>query len=326
MNIIARTTSIALVLAFFSTLAFGQASYPNRSVRMIVPFAPGGASDVVARIISPKLAAVLGQQVVIDNRPGASGNIGMEAAARAAPDGYTIYLGNVGTIAINPALFADLPVSPQKDFAAVTQVAAVPSILIVGPGVPASTVAELAALAKSKPGELNFASPGPSTLNRLEMERFMKIANLDIVHVPYKGGAGPAVAGMLGGETQVMFVTLSSALGFVAAGRLKPLGISTARRIEALPQVPTMAEAGYPEMVSSSWQGVFVPVGTPPAIVRKLHAALLATMDSPEIRQRLAAAGVDVVTSPTPEAFASFVRAESAHWAKTVKESGATMD
>jgi len=158
------------------------------------------------------------------------------------------------------------------------------------------------------------------------MEQFMKIANLNIVHIPYKGGAGPAVTGMLGGETQVMFVTLSSAIAFVQAGRLKPLGISTTKRIDALPQVPTMAEAGYPEMVSSSWQGVFVPAGTPRPIVEKLHAALLATLDSPDIKQRFAGGGVNVVTSKTPEDFASFVSAETARWGKVARESGATID
>jgi len=317
---------VALALPLFSALAIGQANYPNRPVKMIVPFAPGGASDFVARIISPKLGELLGQTIVIENRPGASGNIGMEAAAKAAADGYTSYLGNIGTIAINPAVYTKLSINPQKDFTAITLVAGVPSILIANPSVPANTVAELVALAKSKPGELNFASPGSSTLNRLEMERFMKFADLKIVHIPYKGGAGPAVTGMLGGETQVMFVTLSSAISFVQAGRLKPLGISTTKRIDALPQVPTMIEAGYPEMVSSSWQGVFVPVGTPRPTVEKIHSALLATMDSPEVKQRFAGGGVDVMTSKTPEDFAAFVAAETARWGKVAKESGATVD
>ena len=320
------TRATLLTLALCPVLAFGQASYPNRPVKMIVPFAPGGASDFVARIISPRLSEALGQSVVIENKPGASGNIGMEAAAKAPADGYTIYLGNIGTIAINPAVFQNLAINPQKDFTAITLVAGVPSILIANATVPANTVAELVALAKSKPGELNFASPGSSTLNRLEMERFMKLANLNMVHIPYKGGAGPAVTGMLGGETQVMFVTLSSAISFIQAGRLKGLGISTTKRIEALPQVPTMTEAGYPDMVSSSWQGVFVPAGTPRPIVEKIHAALLATMDSPEIKQRFAGGGVDVMTSKTPEDFASFVNAETARWGKVAKESGATID
>ena len=326
MSKLTPTALVAMLLALFSALAFGQAKYPNRPIRMIVPFAPGGASDFVARIIAPKLGEVLGQQIVIDNRPGASGNIGMEAAAKAAADGYTIYLGNIGTIAINPAVFQNLSINPQTDFIAVTLVAAVPSILIANPSVAVNTVAELVALAKSKPGALNFASPGSSTLNRLEMERFMKLANLNLVHIPYKGGAGPAVTGMLGGETQVMFVTLSSAIAFIQAGRLKALGVSTTNRIEALPQVPTMVEAGYPEMVSSSWQGVFVPAGTPRAIVEKLHAALLATMDTPQIGQRFASGGVHVVTSRTPEDFAAFVGNETTVWGKVARESGATID
>jgi tripartite-type tricarboxylate transporter receptor subunit TctC len=323
---ISGLTAVALGLVLCSGLALGQASYPNHPVKMVVPFAPGGASDFVARIISPKLGELLGQSIVIENKAGASGNIGMEAAAKSAPDGYTIFLGNIGTIAINPAVFANLAVNPQKDFIAVTEVAEVPSILIANPSVPVNTVAELVALAKTKPGELNFASPGSSTLNRLEMEQFMKLANLKIVHIPYKGGAGPAVTGMLGGETQVMFVTLSSAISFIQAGRLKALGISTAKRIEALPQVSTMIEAGYPDMVSSSWQGVFVPAGTPRPIVEKLHSALLATLDSPDVKQRFAGGGVTVVASKTPEDFASFVAAEGARWGKVAKESGATID
>jgi tripartite-type tricarboxylate transporter receptor subunit TctC len=326
MKTLIRRSTVALALALVSAVALGQASYPNRPVKMIVPFAPGGASDFVARIISPKLGELLGASIVIENKPGASGNIGMEAAAKAPADGYTIYLGNIGTIAINPAVFHNLSMNPQKDFIAVTAVADVPSILIANPAVPVNTVAALVALAKAKPGELNFASPGSSTLNRLEMEHFMRLADVKLVHIPYKGGAGPAVVGMLGGETQVMFVTLSSAMSFIQAGKLKALGISTSKRIDALPQVPTMAESGYPEMVSSSWQGVFVPAGTPRPVVEKLHAALLATLEAPETKQRFANGGVNVVTSKTPEEFASFVAAESARWGKVAKESGATID
>jgi len=326
MRKLTQAALLMLSLVLCPELAFGQTGYPNKPVRMVVPFAPGGASDFVARIISPKLGEALGQPIVIENKAGASGNIGMEAAAKAPADGYTIYLGNIGTIAINPAVFQNLSINPQKDFIPITLVAGVPSILIANPTVPVSTVAELVALSKSKPGELNFASPGSSTLNRLEMERFMKLANLNMVHIPYKGGAGPAVTGMLGGETQVMFVTLSSAISFIQAGRLKGLGISTTKRIEALPQVPTMTEAGYPDMVSSSWQGVFVPAGTPRPIVEKIHAALLATMESPDIKQRFASGGVDVMTSKTPEEFAAFVAAETTRWGKVAKESGATVD
>lgn len=321
-----KTALLALLLTLCPSLAFGQANYPSRPLRMVVPFAPGGASDFVARIIAPKLSEVLGEQIVVDNRPGASGNIGMEVAARAPADGYTIYLGNIGTIAINPAIFPRLAVNPAQDFIAITLVADVPSILVANPTVPIDSVADLVALAKARPGELNFASPGSSTLNRLEMEQFMSLANIKLVHIPYKGGAGPAVIGLLGGETQVMFVTLSSAMSFVHAGRLKPLGITTTGRIDALPQVPTLAEAGYPQMVSSSWQGIFVPAGTPRPIVDKLHAALLEILESPEIRQRFAVGGVSVISSKTPEDFTHFVDSEIARWGKLAKQSGATID
>jgi tripartite-type tricarboxylate transporter receptor subunit TctC len=321
-----RAALLAVLFLLCPALASGQTTYPTRPLRMIVPFAPGGASDFVARIMAPKLSELLGEQIIIDNRPGASGNIAMEAAAKAPADGYTIFLGNIGTIAINPAIFPNLTVNPAQDFIAITLVADVPSILVANPGVPVNSVADLVALAKARPGQLNFASPGSSTLNRLEMEHFMKLANLKLVHIPYKGGAGPAVIGLLGGETQVMFVTLSSAISFVLAGKLRPLALTTNKRIDALPQVPTLVEAGYPEMVSSSWQGVFVPAGTPRPIVEKLHSALMATLATPEIKQRLAAGGVSVITSKTPEEFMYFVGSETARWGKVAKESGATID
>jgi tripartite-type tricarboxylate transporter receptor subunit TctC len=316
----------AMAFALFSAAVAAQDAYPNRPVRMIVPFAPGGASDFVARVVSQRLGELLGQQIIVDNRAGASGNIGLEAAAKAAPDGYTIFLGNVGTIAINPGVFRSMPVDTQRDLVPVTIVAAVPSILVVNPEVPANNVGELVSLARSKPGALNFGSPGPASLDRLEMERFMKLTDLKIVHIPYKGGAGPAVTGLLGGETQLMFVTLSSALAFVQAGRLRALAISTASRNEALPNVPTLAEAGYPELAASSWQGVFVPAETPRAIVDKLHAVLVATFDAPDIRQRLAVGGAIASTSRTPEEFGAFVGTEIVRWAKAARESGATVD
>ena len=316
----------ALSIALASTAVLAQGGYPNKPVHMVVPFAPGGASDFVARIVTPKLGELLGQQIVIDNRAGASGNIGLETAAKAAPDGYTIFLGNIGTIAVNPGVFKSMPVDTQRDLIPITLVAEVPSILVVNPEVSAGNVKDLVALARSKPGALNFASPGPASIDRLAMERFMKLADLKMVHIPYKGGAGPAVTGLLGGETQLMFVTLSSAMAFVQAGRLRALGISTATRSDSLPQVPTLAESGYPEMVISSWQGVFVPAGTPRAIVDKLYAAVLATIESPDIKQRLAVGGAMVVTSKSPEEFASFVGTEVVRWGKVARESGATID
>jgi len=315
-----------LACATFSQWAVAQTAYPGKPIRMIVPFAPGGASDVVARIVAPKLADVLGQQLVIENRPGASGNIGMEIAAGAAPDGYTIFLGNIGTIAINPAIYRSLTVNPAKDFIAITQIADVPSVLIANPAFPPNSVAELIAYARANPGVINFASTGSGALSRLEMEQLRNVANVDVVHIPYKGGAGPAVSGMLGGETHVMFVTLASVATLVQAGKLKALAVATAKRVDLLPQTPTMVESGFPQMVSGAWQGVFVPAGTPRPVVNKLHAALLTTLASPETRQRLIDAGVSVATSRTPEDFASFVGIEMTRWGAIARESGATID
>ena len=329
MRLLSTLRSAALVVlacAPFPQWAVAQTAYPSKPIRMIVPFAPGGASDVVARIIAPKLSDVLGQQLVVENRSGASGNIGMEIAAAAAADGYTIFLGNIGTIAINPAIYRSLTVSPAKDFIAVTQVADVPSVLIANPGFPANSVAELIAYAKANPGVINFASTGSGALSRLEMEQLRNAANIDVVHIPYKGGAGPAVTGMLGGETHVMFVTLASVVSLVQAGKLKALAVATAKRIDPLPQTPTMVEAGFPQMVSGAWQGVFVPAGTPRPVVNKLHAALLTALASPDTRQRMIDAGVSIATSRTPEDFASFVGIEMTRWGAIARESGATVD
>ena len=320
------TALAALALVLLPSLASAQSAYPSRTIRMIVPFAPGGASDVVARVLSVKLGEALGREIVVENRSGASGNIGMEAAAAAAPDGHTLFLGNIGTMAINPGIFRSMPVNPVKDFVPVTQVADVPSILIANPNVPANTVGELIALAKAQPGVLNFASTGSGALSRLEMEQLRKITDIDVVHIPYKGGAGPAVTGLLGGETHVMFVTLASAMSLIKAGKLKPLGISTTRRIDALPNVPTMTEAGFPEMTSGAWQGVFVPAGTPRTIVDKLHAAIVTTLRAPETVERFAGNGVWVVTSKSPDEFAAFVQAEAVRWSRVAQESGATVD
>jgi len=307
-----------------SSLAWGQ--YPNKAVRMIVPFAPGGASDFVGRILQPRLSELLGQQVVVENRPGASGNIGLDAAAKAAPDGYTIFLGNVGTIALNPAVFPKLSVVPTKDFIHITQVVDVPGVLVIHPDVKANSVKDLVEIAKAYPGKLNYASPGSGSQNRLETEVFRKVAGgLDMVHVPYKGGAGPAVAGLAGGETHMMFVTASSAMTFVKNGRIKLLAVTSGKRLAAFPDTPTMAEAGYPELTSGSWQGVFVPAGTPKDVVDKLYTAIIETMKTPEVGQRLANGGVDIVVSK-PGEFTKFVQSETDRWGKAVKEAGATPD
>jgi len=295
---------------------------------MIVPFAPGGASDFVARIIGPKLSELLnGQQIVIENRAGAAGNVGMEAAARAPADGYTLYLGNVGTMAINPSVFAKtLKVDPAKDFAAVSLVADTPDVLIVHPAVPARTVKEFVEYAKANPGKLAFATPGAGSLNRLEMELLGMISGgLKMTHVPYKGGAGQAVADVLGGQVPVMFSTLSSAIGNIRGGKLRALAVTTKNRVAQLPEVPTLAEQGY-DLVASSWQGIAVPAGTPREIVARLHSVITRVLASPDVVERFAGGGVSVSASATPEEFGQYILAESQRWARVVRESGATAD
>ena len=317
-----RALAVALCVVALGAHAQG---YPNRAVRMIVPFAPGGASDFVGRILQPRMSELLGQQVIVENRAGASGNIGMDAAAKSAPDGYTIYLGNVGTVALNPGVFPKLAVVPTRDFIAVSQVVDVPGVLVVHPDLQAKTVQDIVAIAKAHPGKLNYASPGAGSQNRLETEVFRKLENLDMVHVPYKGGAGPAIAGLVGGETHMMFVTASSAMNHVKSGRLRLIAVTSAKRLAAFPDAPTMAEAGYPQLTSGSWQGIFVPTGTPKPVVDKLYSVVIDTMKTPDVVQRLANGGVDVVTS-APGEFAKFVEKETERWVRAAREAGATAE
>jgi tripartite-type tricarboxylate transporter receptor subunit TctC len=319
--------SFLFLFGFLAVAGSASAQYPTKPVTMIIPFAPGGASDFVGRILQPRLSELLGQQVIIVNRPGASGNIGLEAGAKAAPDGYTLYLGNSGTMVINISVFPKLAVTPYKDFIAVSQVVDVPGVLVAHPSFQANTVKELVAAAKAHPGKINYASPGSGSQNRLETENFRKIAgNLDMVHIPYKGGAGPAITGLVAGETHIMFVTASSAMPMIKSGRLKVYAITAARRSPELPNVPTMAEEGFPGFESGSWQGIFVPAGTPKPVVDRLFAVAQQTMKSPEVIDRLSKGGVEVVTSRSSAEFQTFVTRETEKWAKIVKESGATVD
>jgi tripartite-type tricarboxylate transporter receptor subunit TctC len=326
MKILNAMASIGLALSLCSAPASGQSAYPSRPVRMIIPFAPGGASDFVGRIMQPKMSELLGQQVVIENRGGAAGNIGLEAAAKSDPDGYTVFLGNIGTIAINAAVFRSLNIKPQRDFIAVTEVVDVPGVLIANNAFPPKTVQELVAYAKANPGKLNYGSPGSGSQNRLEMELLRQAAGLDMLHIPYKGGAGPAVTGLIAGETQLMFTTAPSALGFIKGGRLKVLAVTSAKRIAALPDVPTMVESGFPRSVTGSWQGIFVPKGTAPQVVNKLFTVTQQVMKVPDVIDRLATGGVEVVLSDSPKAFAEFVASESDRWGRVAREVGATVD
>jgi tripartite-type tricarboxylate transporter receptor subunit TctC len=316
----------ALCLLLGAAVSAQDAGYPNRPVMMIVPFAPGGASDFVARIIQPGVSQILGQQIVVDNRAGAAGIIGTDAAARAAPDGYTAFLGNIGTISINPGVNANMRVRPDKDLAPVTICADTPSILITRPDFPANTVGELIAYVKANQGKVTFASPGSSTLNRLEMEVFKKDAGLDMVHVPYKGGAGPAVTDVLAGHVDLMFTTLSSAMEFVKTKSVKALAVTTRERLAELPELPTMYELGWKNLVTSSWQGVLVPTGTPQPIVEKLRGAIAKVLADPEIQARMRRGGAIAVSSQSPEDFKAFMDGETAKWSKVIEDSGVHQD
>ena len=326
-GIIAALGGVLLVLSGVAASAEDAGNYPNRPVMMIVPFAPGGASDFVARIIQHGVSDILGQQIVVDNRPGAAGMIGTESAARSAPDGYTTFLGNIGTLSINPGVYAaNMRIKPDKDLAPVTICADTPSILITRLDFPANTVGELIAYVKANQGKVAFASPGSSTLNRLEMEVFKKDAGLDMVHVPYKGGAGPAVTDILGGHVDLMFTTLSSAMGFVLEKKVKALAVTTRERMPDLPDIPTMYELGWKNLVTSSWQGVLVPTGTPRPIVEKLHAAIVKVLADPEIQARMRKGGALAISSKSPEDFKTYMDAETAKWTKVIEDSGVRAD
>ena len=323
--------SLALGSALFfligaAACAQDAGNYPNRPIMMIVPFAPGGASDFVIRSLQPGISQILGQQIVIDNRAGAAGMIGTDTAARAAPDGYTAFLGNIGTITINPGVNANMRVKPDRDFAPVTLCADTPSILIARPDFPANNVSELIAYVKANQGKVTFATPGSSTLNRLEMEVFKKDAGLDMVHVPYKGGAGPAVTDVLAGHVDMMFTTLSSAMEFVRTKSVKALAVTTRERMADLPDVPTMYELGWKNLVTSSWQGVLVPTGTPRPIIEKLRAAIAKVLAEPEIQTRMRQGGAIAVSSKSPEDFRAFMDVETAKWTKVIEESGVRVD
>lgn len=301
----------------------GGGGYPTRPLRVIVPFAPGGASDVVARIIQPHLQELLGQAIVVENRPGAAGNIGMEVAARAAPDGYTLFLGNAGTLAINPTVFErSLRIDPLRDFGPVSLVAETADVFVVHAALPVRSVAEFVAFARANPGRLNYGSPGMS-VNRLAMEKLREEHALDMVHIPYSGGAGPASLAVAAGEVHCLFVTLSAVMPQIQAGLVRALAVNGMRRVPVLPEVPTMGEAGFSGFETGSWQGILVPAGTPPEIVHRLHEVVLRLVAREELRQRFAASGTAAVASRSPEEFAAFLRSEHEKWGSLVRRIGA---
>lgn len=312
----------ALLLAAGALFA-AQGDYPSRPVRMIVPFQPGGASDFVGRIIQPKLAEVLGQNVVVENRVGASGYIGVETAAGATPDGYTFLLGNIGTMAINPSVFPKFKVKPLQALIGVTQVVDVPLCVAVHPSLPVNSIKELIAYAKARPGKLNYAAAGAGSNARLAMEYFKLKTGLDIVMIAYKGGAGGAALGLVQGETQVTFLSTPSVFPFVKQNRVRLLAVIAPERLDSAPNTPTMAESGFPDMTVGSWQGVYVPKGTPQAVVKKLFPAVQTTMKDPNVQKRLAVVSARAVLSKSPEDFYQFWKSQNDRWAGVVKKIGA---
>lgn len=302
-----------------SGAAFAADAYPTRPLRMIVPFAPGGASDFVGRIIQPAMADLLKQQVVVDNRPGASGNIGVETAARASADGYTFLLGNVGTMGINPVYYIKFKYKPLVDFIPITQVVDVPGSLVSHPSVPAKTVKELVTYMKASPGKMNFGAAAPSSANTLEALMFLNLSGTKATMVPYKGGAGPATIGLLSNEVQWLMATFSSTVNFAKQGRLRMLGIIAPERSPAMPEAPTMREQGF-NMVVGSWQGLFVPKDTPASVVSTLYKVGQATMKDAAVLKKLGDSGVAVITSKSPADFRAFVKSETDRYGKAIKD------
>jgi tripartite-type tricarboxylate transporter receptor subunit TctC len=315
-----RTLLALLPLALAAHAApAADPAYPAKPVRFVVPYAPGGSTDTLARTLGIKLAELLGQQVIVDNRPGASGNIGMELVSRAPPDGHTIVLGYIANLAIMPSLYEKMPFDPVRDFEHITLLATSPNVLVAHPSVPAANLKELLALAKSKP--LNFASAGMASVGHLTGEYLNLLAGVKINHIAYKG-SGQAITDLLGGHVQLMYSGFSSTMPHIKSGKLRPLAQTGEKRSSALPGVPTIAEQGFPGFEATAWYGVHAPARTPRPIVNRLNTDIVKSLKAPEVVSRLSALGFEIEGS-TPERFAAYIAAEIKKWAKVVKASGA---
>jgi tripartite-type tricarboxylate transporter receptor subunit TctC len=319
--------STFVLLSVLALAAHGAANaadaYPTKPVRVVVPFAPGGINDVLARILSQKLTENLGATIVIDNRGGAGGTLGSNIVAHASPDGYTLLFSSSSTIAVSPSMYSNLPYDPVKDFSAIAQVASVGSVLVVHPSIPANSVKELIAYAKANPGKLNYGSAGAGASQHLASELFKTMAGINMVHVPYKGG-GPAMADLLGGQISLMIELLPTALPQIKGGKIRALAVSTPKRSPVLPDLPTIAET-LPGYDLTIWTGILAPGGTPKEIVQRLSSAVLTVLKSPEMRERLASQGAEPV-GDTPEQFSAYIKKEIERWAVVVKASGAKAD
>ena len=310
----------AAVLACFTTTALAaEGAYPNRPIRMLVGFAPGGGTDTTARALTPKLSERLGQQVIVDNRPGAAGNIATEITTKAPADGYTILMGTIAALSINPTLYGNLPYDPLKDLAPVTRAVDSTNILVVHPTVPAKSVKELIALSKTK--QLNAGSSGVGGAGHLALELFNVLAGTKITHIPYKGG-GPAMVDLLGGQINLIFATAASAIPHIKSGKINALAVTTSNRSKLVPDLPTVAETGLKGFEANNWYGLVVPAKTPKPIIERLNKEFTAVLNMPEIREILFKQGLDAAPS-TPDAFGAYIKAETAKWAKVIKASGA---
>ena len=315
---------VFLLLALAVTAPAIAQQFPSRPVRFVVPFAPGGSTDTLARTIGTRLADALGQQVVVDNRSGGNGNIGMEIVARSPADGHTIVLGYIANLAIAPSLYDKMPYDPVKDFAPITQPASSPNVLTAHPSVQAKSLKELIALAKANPAKLSFASTGVASVGHLTGELINSLAGVRMTHVPYKG-SGQAVTDILGGHVQLMFSGFSSTLAHIKSGKLRALAVTGAKRSPALADVPTIAEQGFPGVEATAWYGVLAPAGTPKPVITRLHGDLVNILKQPDVVQRLDGLGFEIVAS-TPDQFGAYIRSEIKKWAKVVKASGARPD
>ncbi len=314
---------IGLVLTALSGIASAQA-WPAKPIKWVVPFAPGGTTDILARTVGDKLSVVLGVPVIIENKPGAGGGVGAEYTAKAAPDGYTIMGGTISTHAINASLYSKLPYDPVKDFVPITLIARVPNMLVVNPAIPAKDVKELIALLKANPGKYTFASSGNGTSQHLSGELFKTMSGVDMQHIPYKGSP-PALQDVMGGQVTMTFDNITTAWPLAKDGRLRALAVTTAKRSAVAPDVPTLAEAGVPGFEVGSWQGVFAPAGTPPEIVKRLNTEIVKILNMPDVREKLIGLGAEPVGNTSDE-FSTMVKAEVVKWADVVKNSGAKVD
>jgi tripartite-type tricarboxylate transporter receptor subunit TctC len=324
MTDLVRGAALALCTAMLvnTTAVFAQA-YPAKPIRIIVPYAPGGSTDVVFRILAPRLTEILGQQIVIDNRPGAASTIGLEIVAKSPPDGYTVGVSNIAYGA-NPAIYKKMPFDSEKDLLPVTLVSIVTLVATVHPSVPARSIKALIALAKTNPGTLTYGSAGNGSANHLATERFAHMAGIKLLHIPYKGG-GPAVISIVQGETSILLATIPSSIQHFKTGKLIPLAVSSAKRNSALPALPTISEAGVPGYEAIEWQGLMVPAGTPPAVIRTLYQATTKASQIPEVKEKVAGLGADFVNT-TPEEFDQFLKRELSVWSKVVREVGIKID